>query len=370
MNSHNLSKRLGDVRELAQLSQTDLAKRLGVSPSLVSHWESGTRVPSQLQLMELARAFGVALDYLLNAEVSAKFQFRAKATLKAEQRRQVDSVLKDASEQVYFVDVVFRAAGKILKPFGLKADFSYEQLTGLAAQFREALRLNRRVTLGELKGALAEWNVFVFEWAMPVWVSGLSYRGSTTVIFINSLHTRERKLFTLAHEFAHVLFHLGRDSKETVVSVIASNRDPMEKEANQFASELLMATAEIDGVVKDWGNSLRQPVVLGMAASSFNVSVDAMFYRLAGRGVFRWEEKNKYIPGPPKEATVPEFRVSDPVKQVSKEFLHTAISLHEKERASAGKLAEWLFAPRMKVEGYLADLGREQENGIGGGEDE
>jgi Zn-dependent peptidase ImmA (M78 family)/DNA-binding XRE family transcriptional regulator len=379
MNSHNLSKRLGDVRELAQLSQTDLAKRLGVSPSLVSHWESGTRVPSQLQLMELARAFGVALDYLLNAEVSARFQFRAKATLKTEQRQQVERVLKDASEQVYFIDVVLRAAGKNLKPFGLKADFSYDQLTNLAAQFREALRLNRRVTLGELKEALAEWNVFVFEWAMPVCISGMSYRGSTTVIFINALHTRERKLFTLAHEFAHVLFHLGRDSKEalgrdskdTMVSVIASNRDPVEKEANQFASELLMASAEIDGIVKDWGNAaLRQRVVLGMAARTFNVSVDAMFYRLAGRGVFRWEEKKKYIPGPPKEETVPEFRVNKPEEQVSKEFLHTAISLHEREKASAGKVAEWLFAPRIKVEGYLADLGREQENGIGGGEDE
>jgi Zn-dependent peptidase ImmA (M78 family) len=320
--------------------------------------------------MELARALGVALEYLLNAEFCPQFHFRAKVTLTAEQQRELDRVLKDASQQVYFVDVVSRAAGKTLKPFGLKADFNYDQLTSLTAQFREALRLNRRVTLSELKESLAAWNVFVFEWAMPVQISGLSYRGATTVIIINSSHTKQRRLFTLAHEFAHVLFHLGRDDRETAVSVIASNRDPLEKEANRFASELLMPTMELEQLVMDSGDSLRQPVVLGMAAKMFNVSVDAMFYRLAGMDKFRWDEKNKYIPAPPKEAPIPEFRIGELEAQASKEFLHAAISLHEKEKASAGKLAEWLFTSRGTVEKYLKDLGREQENGIGGGDDE
>lgn len=366
---HSLSERLTEVRELARLSQTALAQRLGLSASLISHWEAGTRVPSQAQLIGLARSLGVTLDYLLNADVTPRFQFRGKAKLKAEEQQQVDRVLKDASQQVYFLDVVFRAAGKNLKPFGLKAEFSYDQLTSLATQFREALRLNRRVTLGELKQALSEWNVFVFEWAMPTHISGLSYRGVTTIIIINSLHTKQRKLFTLAHEFAHVLFHLGSD-QEVVVSIVASNRDPVEKEANCFASELVMATAEIDQLIQEWGKSVRQPVLLGLAAKAFNVSVDAMFYRLADRGVFRWDEKSKYIPGPPKEKAVPEFRVKKLEDEVSKEFLSMAISLHETEKASAGKVAEWLFAPRILVEEYLAELGRQQENGIGGGEDD
>jgi Zn-dependent peptidase ImmA (M78 family)/DNA-binding XRE family transcriptional regulator len=370
MKAHNFPKRLSEVRELAHLSQTDLAKRLGISPSLVSHWESGTRTPSETQVMELARALGVALEYLLHAEFTPQFHFRAKATLEAEQERQVERVLKDASQQVYFVDVVTRAAGNNLKPFSLKADFSYDQLAKLAVQFREVLRLNRRVTLGELKEALAEWNVFVFEWDMPVQVSGLSYRGATSVIIINSLHTKQRRLFTLAHEFAHVLFHLGRDKQETAVSLIASNRDPLEKEANRFASELLMPTTELEQLVKDSREALRQPVGLSMAAKIFNVSVDAMFYRLAGMDVFRWDEKSKYIPAPPKEANVPEHRVHKLEEQASKEFLHAAIALHEKEKASAGKLAEWLFAPRGTVDDYLAALGQEQENGIGGGDDD
>jgi Zn-dependent peptidase ImmA (M78 family)/DNA-binding XRE family transcriptional regulator len=360
MISYKNPQRIGHIREMAGLNQTALAKRMNVSPSLISHWEAGVRTPSETQLIELARALGVTPDYLVNAEVCPRFQFRARVSLPDEEAEQL---LKDASQQVYFVDAVFKMAGKNLKPFGLKADFDHQQLTNIAGQFREALRLNRHVTLGELKEALREWNVFVFEWAMPISVSGLSYRGATTVIIINAQHTKERKLFTLAHEFAHVLFHLGKD-QNTVVSVIASNRDPQEKEANKFATELLMASSDIDQLIKDYGSSLRQPAILGMAAKMFNVSPDAMFYRLTQREIFRWTEKVKYIPVAPKEKEKPEFRVTEISDQVSKELLHAAVSLYENQKATTGKLAEWFFAPRTKVEEYLTALIQEQENGI------
>ena len=370
MNLHTLSKRIADVRELARLSQGVLAQRLGVSGSLISHWEAGTRAPSQLQLTELAQAMGVTLDYLVNAEVTPRFMYRAKAALPAEKQRNVDRLLTDASQQVYFVDVAFRTAGKNLKPFGLKADFNHEELSEVANQFREVLKLNRRVSLEELKEALAEWNVFVFEWNMPTHVSGLSYRGATTVIIINRMHNKQRKLFTLAHEFAHIIFHLDRDN-DTQVSFIASNRDPLEKQANRFATELVMPSSEIDRLLREWGTSaIRQRPMLNMAAKMFNVSADAMFYRLAERGVFRWDEKTIYIPKTLQEETVPECRVESLEEQVSGKFLRTVISLHETQKASAGKLAEWLFASRMEVETYLSDLRDEQENGIEGGEDE
>ena len=363
MNQYNFPKRLSEIRELAKLSQTALAKRLDISPSLVSHWESGVRSPAESQFLEIAQALGVSMDYLLNSEVRPRFQFRAQNPPTHDEQSQVDRVLKEASEQIYFIDFVFRSAGKNLKPFGLKADFNPDQLISLATQIREALRLNRRVSLDELKGALAEWNVLVFEWALPNIISGLSYRGSTTVIIINSQHNTERKLFTLAHEFAHILFHLGRE-QETAVSVIASKRDPMEKQANQFAAELLMPTAEIDQLLKDYGESLRQPITLAMAAKTFNVSAQAMFYKLVGRGIFRWDQQRKYINFQLEKKELPEFRVDDLETEISKEYLQTAISLHENSKASAGKLAEWFFTSRIKIEEYLANLGREAESGL------
>src|SRR4051794_37672734 len=99
---HNLPQRLSEVRALTQLSQSELAGKLGVSASLISHWEKGTRTPSASQLLDLARHLGVALDYLLNAEIRPSFQCRARAT--GPQRDDIERTLLEASVQVHYVD--------------------------------------------------------------------------------------------------------------------------------------------------------------------------------------------------------------------------------------------------------------------------
>lgn len=57
--------RLRAARESRRLSQGGLAKRAGLQPSAVSHFETGTRKPSFDNLRRLADALGVSTDYLL-----------------------------------------------------------------------------------------------------------------------------------------------------------------------------------------------------------------------------------------------------------------------------------------------------------------
>jgi Zn-dependent peptidase ImmA (M78 family)/transcriptional regulator with XRE-family HTH domain len=369
---HNLPARLTEVRSLASLSQAELAKKVGVSSSLISHWEKGTRVPSQAQLLELARNLGVALDYLLSSVVRPQFRFRAKASPHPEQTPAIERTLLDASQQVHFVDTALRLAGKAPTPFSLLAQFtSFKELPNITSHLRETLKLNRRVTLGELKQALSEWNVFVFEWNMPWHLSGLSFRGPFTVIFINHEHPRTRRLFTLTHEFAHVLFHLGRktgepsapDADDTVVS-IASHRDPLEKQANAFAGEFLMPTSELLQLVDDYGSRIREPAHLEAEARSFNVSRDALFYRLTKLGVFDWTEKSRYFPGGFETPALPEHRVEEIEPQVDPAFRHLAISLLQADKITTGKLAQWFFAQRHIVDNYLAKLAAETDIAI------
>jgi len=51
-----------------ELNQTQLAKELHVSNSLISHWEKGDREPSTEDLIVLAKFFGCTTDELLNGE--------------------------------------------------------------------------------------------------------------------------------------------------------------------------------------------------------------------------------------------------------------------------------------------------------------
>lgn len=58
------ANRLKKLRKDSQLSQNDLAKRLGVRRETVAQWERGENAPTR-KLDELSRIFNVSIDYLL-----------------------------------------------------------------------------------------------------------------------------------------------------------------------------------------------------------------------------------------------------------------------------------------------------------------
>ena len=59
------SDRLKKVRESRGLSQLDLAKKTGLQPTAISHFETDARSPSFDNLRRLADALSVNTDYLL-----------------------------------------------------------------------------------------------------------------------------------------------------------------------------------------------------------------------------------------------------------------------------------------------------------------
>lgn len=56
---------LKQLREDRGLSQSQLAKELGVSQSTVGNWESGAREPNFSTTQQIADFFNVSVDYLL-----------------------------------------------------------------------------------------------------------------------------------------------------------------------------------------------------------------------------------------------------------------------------------------------------------------
>ena len=60
-----LAERLQQMRQRYGLSQKVVADRLGISPSVVSGYETGARVPSADVLLKLAGLYHCSTDYLL-----------------------------------------------------------------------------------------------------------------------------------------------------------------------------------------------------------------------------------------------------------------------------------------------------------------
>ncbi len=63
----NVADRIRYMREKNNLTQTDLANRLGISRSAVNAWEMSLSSPSIGNIIEMSKVFHVTADYLLSA---------------------------------------------------------------------------------------------------------------------------------------------------------------------------------------------------------------------------------------------------------------------------------------------------------------
>ena len=125
-------------------------------------------------------------------------------------------------------------------------------------------------------------------------VSGMLYRESNTVLIgINASHRPTRQRFTVAHEIGHLLMHEGRPVVvDRLVRVNLNLRDGTstkeEIEANAFAAELLMPkeliAIEIGRFVTK-AQDLAPQQLVDELASTFDVSPEAMSYRLENLGI-------------------------------------------------------------------------------------
>ena len=64
----SLSDRVKTLREQLGITQSELARRVGLTRSSVNGWEMGLVIPSTAVIVELAKIFHVTTDYLLGLE--------------------------------------------------------------------------------------------------------------------------------------------------------------------------------------------------------------------------------------------------------------------------------------------------------------
>lgn len=69
----NISKNITKYREASDMSQKELAKRLGVIPSRVSNWETGANCPTIDILFELCEVLGISINDIYGVYPDSKF---------------------------------------------------------------------------------------------------------------------------------------------------------------------------------------------------------------------------------------------------------------------------------------------------------
>lgn len=69
----NISKNIGKYREIAGMSQKELAQKLGVVPSRISNWETGANCPTIDILFEVCEILNVSINDIYGVYPDSKF---------------------------------------------------------------------------------------------------------------------------------------------------------------------------------------------------------------------------------------------------------------------------------------------------------
>jgi len=257
-----LAQRLRASREARKLTQQEVASAIGLSRSAVAQIELGHRGVSSIELQSLADLYSRELgDFLADSfaeEEPAAALFRAHPEMRNHPgwQRAVRDCLALGRELTHLESLLSidrDVSGIAIYAHGRPAS-TWEAI----GQGEEVAREERRrLGLGELPVAsvtevVESQGVPTAQMALPDDISGMTLFSSGAGIFVvsNGNHSLERRRFSVAHEYAHVLCDRGPAS---IVSRTGDRNDLREVRANAFAAAFLMPEEGVREAVRALG---------------------------------------------------------------------------------------------------------------------
>ncbi len=279
------------LRESSGWKIEEVSKRLGTTVETVTGFESGTKLPTLNQLKILSVLFKRPLaSFFLSKPKeemplpkdyrflpNKKGMFDKKTILAIRKSRNLQNISKELSLNIRYETKTKVEKAKLSENPDLIAE-KYRKLFKLdwekQRKFRDAYKL-----YNFLRDVLEDTNVLVFQFSMPI----EDARGfvladtSPAIIVINSKDTIEARLFSLMHEFGHVL--LG----ETVIDIPESSlavRDNIERWCNAFSSSFLLPTEAAKKLFEENHTKLTDTETLNTLSRKYKVSKAAFLVKM------------------------------------------------------------------------------------------
>lgn len=283
------------LRESSGWSIEDVSKRLGTSPEAIQDIESGGRMPTLWQLRELSKAYKRPLasfflsepmrepqlpeDYRTIPEMRGIFD---KKTLYAIRRaRNLQEIGEELSDNIKC------STKPVIKRVSIR-----QEPEELAEKYRKHFALTEEKQRGfknsyelfdYLRDHLEDMNILTFQFPMPVEdARGFVLTDKTpNVIVVNSKDSIEARLFSMMHEFGHIL--LG----ETVIDlpdISVRTQSRIEKWCNTFASSVLLPRELAIWIFTSEERTLTDTKTLGVLSYRYKVSKAMLLYNMLELG--------------------------------------------------------------------------------------
>lgn len=306
------------ARESIGLSRTDVAKSkyLDVSEDLVSRWESGEKRPTIEQLEKLAKKYKRPLAAFLLPEPPTELPLPSdyrrfpsdtkpplspKTLLAIRRARRLQSVAGELSADLgrTVIPTVARldeaenpetAAKRVRKHLGIEVETQLEWANERRAldNWRDIVE-SSGVLVARASMPLKEERIRAFSLAQP----------EPPIIVLNSQDALNGRIFSLFHEYAHILLGSGG------ICSVEEVDEETERFCNRFAAAFLLPEADLkehpltQKLVSSRSSPAAVDEALGQLAKAFKVSPEAALLRmvtlrLIARAVYeRWREEQE-----------------------------------------------------------------------------
>lgn len=355
------------ARESAQLSQDELAQRLGISRATLSAIENGHATIDSTKLLEAARLLGRPVSDFFNEKVEeTALLYRAADNVVAPEKARKD--FERFCRAYRELEEIVEVADSVLPP----PEYADPQFANVQA-FAELVASSERQRLGigpldpieNLFKLLDEQGVRIFMYALDghevFGVSAYSAKYGACV-FINASNTVERQIFSLAHEYGHLVMH-RRMYQAPAPPAGATTDQTAELMANVFAANFLVPADALRTVFhRDIGEKAIGVEDIVFLKRYFRVSAEVIYRRLVEIKLLKENEEllRSIKASDPKKEIVP--LTDDLIKDWQRvgRFQHLAKKASLEEIISLGKLAEILggtaLEARKKVQEWRKEL--------------
>lgn len=366
-----VGSRLQDARRAAGRTQQSVADEMGMARTTVVAVEKGERRVSSGELIKLARMYRRPVsDFVGRQTVTEGFvaQFRAteRQTLETNSEYEVVTLeLQTRSED--YVELEQISGVRNLRPYPPV----YETTGGSPDQVGSEIATSERNRLGLGDGPIGnlrerletEVGLRIFYFAMPSKIAGVFAFNEDlgACIGINAKHPRDRRQWSLAHEYGHFLMH--RYQAEITILLERRLNSARERVTDSFAETFLMPPAGLNRRFTEIHRASPKGATLGdivSLANLYQVSVQALVLRL--------ETLKRLAPGTWDRLITEGFEVqkaqhllgidaNPPVRDLfPQRYVSLAVTAFRNGQLSEGQLAKYLHTDRLSARLTVEEL--------------
>jgi Zn-dependent peptidase ImmA (M78 family)/DNA-binding XRE family transcriptional regulator len=369
--------RLQEARKAAGLTQQDVANRLGVARTTVVAIEKGERRITPHELLQLASLYGRSVSSLVTRRTvtdSLVMQFRANQREAGPGFDQATNELQQRSEDYVELERMVGA------PSAKRFPPEYDTKGGAPERIAEDVATAERNRLGIGDGPIGnlrdrletDVGIRVFYFPMVSNIAGVFGYSDVlgACVGVNSKHPRDRRNWTLAHEYGHFL--MTRYQVEVTVLTTDKKLVGRERLADSFAKYFLMPASGLNRRftellrVSEKGATLADVCSL---ANLYHISVQALVLRL--------EELSRLPNGTWEKLSAEGFKAqhaqkllgidaNPPIREhLPRRYVALAVEAFRRDQLSEGQLARFLRTDRVSVRTLMESLLKEihVENG-------